>query len=162
MDGTEANAPLLARIRFGDGTIFFTSFHNETLNSESELELLKYLVFTNVTSKVESKVTETMVKGGFSPQKQSLLSTSSGAPSVNRRYECKRNGRLQFVLGFENQGALLHLRVVGPDGKVIEKEGKSTFTIDITDAIIGNWDYTVTAREVPYKNFPFTLSVWQK
>lgn len=160
--GGSDTAPLLVKMRHGEGTILYTAFHNEKQTSETELELLKYLVFTMVTSKAESKVTETMVKGGFSPQKQSLLSTSSGAPSVTRSYQCKTAGRLQFALAFEDQGAVLHVKVVAPDRKVYEQEGRSTFTIDIPNASPGEWTYTVTAREVPFENFPFTLSVWQK
>lgn len=162
VDGSQASAPLLVKVPFGEGTILFTSFHNEKQNSEEELALLKYLVFTTVTARVESKITETMVRGGFSPQKQNLLSTSSAEPSVTKTYQCTKAGHLQFVLAFENQGARLYLEIIGPDGRKFDKEGASTIKIDVTDAGVGAWKYTVTAKKVPYENFPFTLTVWQK
>jgi len=156
------NSPLLVKVPAGDGEVIFTSFHNEKANSESEIELLKYLVFTTVTAKVESAVTRTMVRGGFSPQKSSLLSTSAEAPSVTKIYNCKKRGRLQFVLSFEDRGASMTLKATAPDGKVYKKAGTSTITIDVPDAKPGKWKYTATATVVPYENFPFSLSVWQK
>jgi hypothetical protein len=56
----------------------------------------------------------------------------------------------------------LYLEIIGPDGRKFDKEGASTIKIDVTDAGVGAWKYTVTAKKVPYENFPFTLTVWQK
>jgi hypothetical protein len=162
MDGKQMTKPLLVRIRDGEGEVFFTAFHNEVQNSEEEKRLLEYLIFTMVTSKVESKVRETMVQGGFSPQKQSLLSTSAGQPSVTKTYRCDKAGPLRFVLAFEDRGALLQLQVEGPDGRKFEKEGTSTVQIDVPDAKVGDWLYTITAKRVPFANFPFTFTVGQK
>lgn len=162
LEGEETEKPLLVKIPFGEGEIFYTAFHNETQNSEKEVQLLNYLIFTMVTSHVESKVRETMVRGGFSPQKQSLLSTSAGDPSVTKTYRSNSPGLLQFVLAFENRGALLHLKVVGPGGQQFEKEGAATLQIEVPNAEVGDWTYTVTAKNVPFENFPFKLTVWQK
>src|SRR5262249_54440308 len=60
---------LLVKFYFGEGTVIFTSFHNEKQNSKTEEKLLKYLVFSAVTAQVETKLTKTMISGGFSPQK---------------------------------------------------------------------------------------------
>jgi hypothetical protein len=68
---------------------------------------------------------------------------------------------LQFVLGFQDQGARLKLIVVGPDGKSVEKEGTTTLSVDVP-AATGDWKYTVTALKVPSENFPFTVTVGQK
>ena len=65
-------------------------------------------------------------------------------------------------LGFASQGARLKLSVTAPDGKVLEREGTSTVTIDVPSAAIGAWKYRVTAPEVPNENFPFTVTVGQK
>jgi hypothetical protein len=162
MAGDTTEAPLLVKFPHGNGTVIFTSFHNEKQNSETELKLLRYLVFAAVTAQTESKITKTMVEGGFSPASKNLLSASAEAPSVTQSYQCKKAGPIQFVLGFENQGALLRLTVVGPDGKKTEKEGIATFTIDVPEAAAGPWKYTVTAVKVPYQNFPFTLTIGEK
>jgi hypothetical protein len=140
----------------------FTSFHNEAQNTETELELLRYLVFTTVTAREDARVKRTMLRGGLSPQERSLLSASSGGEPVTETYETKARGRLQFVLAFEPQGAELELAVVGPDGKEHEKTGTRTFSIDIRDAPPGQWQYTITPLEVPYKNFPFTLTIGEE
>lgn len=160
--GGEPTAPLLVKFPYHDGTVIFTSFHNEKQNSEQELKLLRYLVFSAVTAEVETRVQRTMVQGGFSPAKQNLFSASSGEQSAESVYHADAAGHLQFVLGFQNLGAELRLTVVGPDGKKLEKTGTSTITLEVPDAAAGDWRYTVTALKLPNENFPFTVTVGQK
>jgi hypothetical protein len=155
-------APLLVKFPFGEGAVIFTSFHNEKQNSETETELLKYLVFIAMTARVEMQVRKTMIEGGFSPAKESLLNVVPGKRQFTRTYTCEQPTDLQFVLAFEARGAELKLEVVGPQGKKLQKQGSSTFTIEVTNAAAGEWKYTVTALKVPYKNFPFNLSVGAK
>ncbi len=103
--GGQQTGPLLVSFPVGDGTVIFTSFHNEAQNNDVEKELLRYLVFTTITAREESRVKRTMVRGGLSPQERNLFSASSGGQPVGNRYELAKAGRLQFALGFENQGA---------------------------------------------------------
>ncbi|HET6882848.1 MAG TPA: hypothetical protein VFI31_21955, partial [Pirellulales bacterium] len=160
--GQEQTAPLMVKFPVHDGTVIFTSFHNEKQNNETELKLLRYLVFSAVTAEVETKVERTMVQGGFAPAKKNLFSASAGEPSATSVYHADKPGHLQFVLGFQNAGAELRLTVVGPDGKKQERQGTSTITIDLADAAAGDWTYTVTAVKLPNENFPFTVTVGQK
>ena len=81
------------------------------------------------------------------------------SPPVTSTYKNARRRPLRFVLSFANQGAQLALSVQGPNAETFQQEGTSTFTIDVPDAAVGDWSYTVTARKVPYPNFPFSLSV---
>jgi hypothetical protein len=157
--GKKLKAPLLVKFSLGKGTVIFTSFHNERQNSEVELKLLRYLVFSAVTAKIESRVAQTMIQGGFSPRKTNLLSASSGSQEIRQSYEHKQAGKLRFVLGFENRGARLRLSVFSPTGEQFDQEGTSTLTIDLANAPAGRWEYVVTALEVPYANFPFNLTV---
>ena len=129
--GQERMAPLLVKFPFHDGNVIFTSFHNEKQHSDIETKLLRYLVFAAVTANVDTQVSNTMMRGGFSPAKRNLFSTSPGERSVGQIYNCTKIGDLQFVLGFANQGARLKLSVTSPDGKVLEREGTSTVTIDV-------------------------------
>jgi hypothetical protein len=152
-------SPLLVKFPFGEGTVIFTSFHNEKQNSKTEDKLLKYLVFSAVTAQVETKVTKTMISGGFSPRQSARLSTSATDPKITHKYHNKKAGRLQFALGFEDRGAKLRLTLISPSGEKIEKEGTFTFTVQIDNAPEGDWTYTVTALQVPFANFPFTLTV---
>jgi len=162
VDGQEGTGPLLVTFPFQEGSVVFTSFHNEAQNSEIELELLRYLVFTTVTAREDARIKRTMVRGGLSPKERSLLSVSSGGEPVTQSYRCQDRGRLQFVLGFEDQGARLSLTLTGPDGRRYEKHGARTFTIEVPDAAPGEWQYTVTPLEVPYRNFPFTLTIGEE
>ncbi len=157
--GVTIDAPLLVKFPAGKGTVLFTSFHNEKQNSELETRLLKHLVFSTVTAGVEATVTRSMVSGGLSLQKTSLLSAAPGDPSVTRTYQHARPGNLAFTLGFEARGARLRLDVVSPAGDRSTKRGESTVTIDIPQAAAGSWTYTVTPESLPYPNFPFTLSI---
>jgi hypothetical protein len=160
--GQEATGPLLASFPHGNGTVIFTSFHNEAQNSKVESELLKNLVFTTVTAKVDTSVKQTMVRGGFSPRERNLLSASASEETASQTYECQGARQLQFVLGFENRGAELKLTVVAPDGSHRDKTGHSTFLIDVVNPPTGTWRYTVTPVKIPYPNFPFTMTVGEK
>jgi hypothetical protein len=160
--GEQKSCPLLVKFPYKDGTVIFTSFHNEKVNSQVESKLLRYLVFTAVTANVEAQVTKTMIQGGFSPGKKSIFSASKDQPSVTRTYQCTKEGQLQFVLGFQGSGARLRLTVVAPDGRKFEEEGDSTLTIDVPHAVVGDWQYTVTAIQLPNENFAFTVTVGQK
>lgn len=153
-----SETPLLVKFGFDKGTVIFTSFHNESQNSEIEQKLLKYLVFSAVTAQIENESHQQMLKGGFSPQKSNLLS-ASGAAEMSNVYKSKNAGKVQFILGFQEQGAKLKLTVVSPDGKKVEKVGTSTLVIEETSTMAGDWRYTVTALEVPFPDFPFTLTV---
>lgn len=160
--GEMQQAAFLVKFPYRDGTVIFTSFHNEKQNSVTELKLLRYLVFSAVTAEVESRVQRTMVRGGFSPAKQNLFSASAGARSATTVYHADEAGHLQFALGFQNLGARLKLSVKSPSGKAFEQEGDSTFTVDVPDAEAGDWQYTVTALKLPNENFPFTVTVGRK
>ena len=156
--GETVKAPLLVKVPFEEGAVIFTSFHNEKQNSEKELDLLRFLVFAAVTAKETEKANKIMVQGGFSPREQSLIGASAENPSVTKTYRNAKAGALRFVLGFQ-PGARFRLVVTGPSGQKAEKEGASTFTIDVPGAPVGDWSYTITALKLPYANFPFTLTV---
>jgi hypothetical protein len=160
--GRPASAPLLVKFPFGSGTVIFTSFHNETQNSETETALLRYLVFSAVTAREEENVKRTMVRGGFSPQERSLLSASSSSEAITRSYECRQPGPLQFVLAFDERGARLRLTVVGPGGQRQELTDTKTFQIDIPNAQAGTWQYTIAPLELPSPNFAFELMIGEK
>ncbi len=154
-----ARAPFLVKFQFGKGTVIFTSFHNEKQNSAIEQQLLKYLVFSAVTAQVESQVHGELIKGGFSPQKQNLLSASADNPRVSYTYRATKAGKIRFVLGFDDRGARLKMTVVSPAGDKTEEEGTKTFHIDAFNPGPGEWRYTVEALRVPFPDFPFTVTV---
>lgn len=162
LEGREVTGPLLVKFPFENGNVIFTSFHNEHQNTRTEQELLRYLVFATVTAREEANVRRTMVRGGFSPKERSLLSASSDSQPVAQEYTCQHPGPLQFVLGFEQPGAKLRLTVTGPSGVKHEQDGTSTFRIDIPDAKSGTWRYIVTPLDVPFANYPFTLTIGEK
>ncbi len=160
--GELRTAPLLVRFAHENGTVVFTSFHNEAQNSQTEMELLRYLVFASVMAREEVSVRQSMVRGGFSPVEGNLLTASPGEQSVSQVYHADKPGDLRFVLAFQGPGARLRLTVTGPDGRRLEETGRSTITLSAPDAPAGDWKYTVTAVEIPYRNFPFSMTVGQR
>ena len=160
--GGDESGPLLVQFPFEKGNVIFTSFHNEVQASQTELELLRSLVFTTVNAQLDAGVRRTMISGGFSPVERNLLSASGNEQRIEDTYDCSGDKSLQFVLGFEPRGARLRLTVAPPVGESISKEGTSTFTIDVPQATPGKWRYTVTLIEAPYPNFPFSLTIGEK
>lgn len=162
MDGRRVKAPLLVQFPFEKGSVIFTSFHNEKQHTAVERELLHTLVLATVTARLRAEVQRTMLRGGFSPVARNLLSASVRQPAVVRSFPHDGHGALQFVLGFEDQGAELRLEVTAPDGRQWSKSGTSTLVIQVADAPAGTWQYKIEALRVPYANFPFTFSVGRK
>lgn len=162
IDGRTEVVPLLVSFPFKEGMVVFTSFHNEAQNSELELRLLRYLVFTTVVAAEEEKIKRALVQGGFSPQERGILRPLSEKEEVTEAYECSRKAHLQFVLGFRDQGASLRLTIVGPDARRHERTDSKTFVVDVPNAAPGRWKYTITPIKVPYQNFPFTLTIGEK
>ena len=162
VDGTQATAPLLVKFPLGQGSVIFTSFHNEKQQSEQEMTLLKFLVFSAVTAGVDAEATRTMARGGFAETKKNLFSASGDAEAVSQTYDNKEVANLQFVLAFADQSATLELRVDGPGGVSERRRGASTISIDVPGAAVGEWKYTITAVKVPSENFPFTITVGKK
>lgn len=160
--GRQVTGPLLVQFPFEDGSVIFTSFHNEKQNSQIERQLLRYLVFTTVTAGTDAKVRSTMISGGFSPVERSLLAASPEDQSVTQSYDNPQECHLQFVLGFAARGAELRLEVTGPGSGRMTRAGTSTFTVDVPRAAKGQWQCTITPTKVPYENFPFTLTVGEK
>ena len=115
--------PLLVTFPAEKGTVIFTSFHNEAQNSKQEETLLRYLVFTAVTAKEESLVAKTMLQGGSASQK-SLLSHSSGNPTITQTYRCSQPGRLQWA-GISGTGGTPAVYHRGPQWARIQKGNRS-------------------------------------
>jgi hypothetical protein len=149
-------APLLVRFHHGKGTVIFTSFHNEKENSDITNKLLKYMVLSVVTAKEHSKVTQSLVKGGFSPTKSNLMSASAGDQKSTQTFNHTKPGKVRFVLAFD-AGAKLRLEIEGPGGKKYDQTATSSITIEVPDAAAGEWRCTVTALSVPYEHFAFQL-----
>src|SRR5262249_14662384 len=149
---------------FGKGAVVFTSFHNEKQTSEVEKKLLQFLVFSLVTAKHDAEMAEMMSQGGtFEPGKSNLLSTAGGAKAFERTYTSKKAGPLRFGLAFNNEeGVKLGLTIQSPEGKKYKWEGSSKVVLEVPNAPVGEWRYTVTAIETPYENFPFTVTVGEK
>jgi hypothetical protein len=158
-EGVQSEAPLLVKFREGQGTVIFTSFHNEAQNSQQEDILLRYLVFTAVTAKAETLSDKTMLAGGFSPVKRSQINHVAGQPSATRIYQSDSADPLRFALSFTDEGARLRLTLVAPGGQKYSKEVDGTIVVQATGAPMGEWSYTVEMIKVPYENFPFSVSV---
>jgi hypothetical protein len=163
MTGKIVSLPLLVEITNGKGSVLFTSFHNETQNSEKELLLLKYLVFASVTAEENARARDVLVQGGFSPSASDIFTSSDSHATTEYKYPNPEKANLSFVLGFANQGAKLTMEIVDLQGKVVSaKTGSETFQISVNGAVAGDWICRIKAEKVPFENFPYTLNVGSK
>lgn len=111
---------------------------------------------------MERRIQRTMISGGFSPQQFNRIATSLENPKATAVYKHEKAGQLRFVLGFRDAKARLKLTLISPAGEKIEKEDTKGFALEFENAPAGEWTYTITALNVPYPNFPFTLTVGAK
>jgi hypothetical protein len=160
--GVDATAPLLVKFPFGKGQVIFTSFHNEKVSSAVEDKLLQYLVFAMVTANVDAELQEQVNQGGFAPQRSNLLSTPKENPSVTKSFQNHKVGPLRVALGFRDEGAKLKLYLRSPDGRDWSQEFTSGVVLEVPDAAVGEWSYTITAVQLPYENFPFIVTIGEK
>jgi len=158
----EATAPLMVKFQVGKGTVIFTSFHNEKQNSRTEKQLLQYLVFSLVTAGVDNEIGSSLDQGGFSARGSNLLSTPQRNQTITKKYDNRAAADLRFALGFRNEGAKLRFNIQSPDGKQFTWEGTSTVILEVPNAAAGTWTYSVTDLQLPYENFPFTVTVGEK
>jgi len=162
IDAGSATAPLMVKFQVGKGTVIFTSFHNEKQNSRIEKQLLQYLVFSLVTAGIDSEVNSSLDQSGFSARGSNLLSTPKRNQTITKHYDNKSAADLRFALGFRNEGAKLRFNIQSPDGKQFTWEGASTVILEVANARAGQWTYSVTDLQLPYENFPFTVTVGEK
>jgi hypothetical protein len=162
----ERTGPLLVRFRFGQGkipgTVVFTSFHNEKENTDLALKLLRFLVFTTVLGRSETLAMKTLAADGFQAKGRSLLSVSQGDRTTTNVFHRDKQGRLRMALTLGAAGAKLRFKIVDPAGLTFEKEVTASFVGEVDDAVAGDWTYSVTAIELPYPNFPFSVSIGAK
>jgi hypothetical protein len=162
IDAGVATAPLMVKFQVGKGTVIFTSFHNEKQNSDIEKELLQYLVFSLVTAGIDSEINSSLDKDNFASRGSNLLSTPKRNQTITKTYDNKGGADLRFALGFRNEGAKLRFNIKAPDGKQFTWEGTSTVILEVANAKAGLWTYSVTDLQLPYENFPFTVTVGEK
>lgn len=157
-----AEAPLMVKFQVGKGTVIFTSFHNEKQNSDDEKKLLQHLVFSLVTAGVDADINAKLEQSGFGTQRSNLLSTPKRNQTITKQHENKSVATLRFALGFRPEGAKLRFQVKSPDGKVFTKDCETSTIIEVPNAQTGMWTYSVTDLQLPYENFPFTVTVGEK
>lgn len=160
--GQMAQSPLLVRFQSGEGTVIFTSFHNEKQNSEVEQKLLKALVFATILAKTQSSTTKTLVKGGFKPVGNSMIGAATRSQAVTQTYRAAKAVTLKFSVGFETRGGTLKLTVVPPNGRKQEKQSSSSFDLEVECDQSGEWKYTIESIKSPSGDFPFTLTFGEK
>ena len=68
--------PLLVKFRYGQGIVFFTSFHNSVIASETAKKLLRYLVFAAVIADAEARVLKVLKRTDFTLTPPELLTAA--------------------------------------------------------------------------------------
>jgi hypothetical protein len=152
--------PLLVKFTQGQsGTVFFTSFHNSAIASDTAKKLLRYLVFSAVIADAEGRVMKVLKREDFNVKPPELLTAPDAAWSVTRTHVQKKDGVFRVGLGFNNEGAEVRLVIEGPDGTRLEKVGKDAFIAEVRYGPPGEWKITLSMKTLPYPNFPISLVV---
>lgn len=158
-DRLKKGTPLLVKFPHGQGTVFFTSFHNSVIATDTAKKLLRYLVFSAVVADAESRVLRIMKRGDFTLTEPELLTITGPEWKVIRAHEMKREGLFRVGVGFNNEGAEVKLVIAGPGGIKFEKTARDAFIVEVRNASVGDWTFTLTSDKSPYPNFPLTLVV---
>ena len=152
--------PLLVKFTPGQsGTVFFTSFHNSAIASDTAKKLLRYLVFSAVVADAEGRVMKVLKREDFNVKTPELLTAPDGEWTVTRTHTQKKYGVFRVGVGFNNEGAEVRLVIEGPDGVRLERTGKDAFIAEVRYATPGEWKITLSAKTLPYPNFPLSLVV---
>jgi hypothetical protein len=151
--------PLLVRFTHEQGTVFFTSFHNSAIASDTAKKLLRHLVFSAVLADAEGRVLKVLRREDFNVKAPDLLTVTDADWSVTRTHVQKKTGVFRVGVGFNNEGAEVKLVVEGPGGVRLEKTGKDAFIAEVRYAPAGEWKLTVSTNKLPYPNFPISLVV---
>ena len=152
--GQKVMAPLLVTVPFEKGTIIFTSFHNEKVNSEVETKLLKFLVFAAVIAKETSQAQQTMLSSGFSPKKQSLLSASPENPPVVSVYKNDRAPAVAFRPQLQERGCRATACRARTDWPASRASGCLNFQYRHSRCRSGRLDMHGHCTQGPLRQFP--------
>jgi len=160
--GEMRTAPLMVRFPFGNnnGKVIFTSFHNESQNSDLEVKLLQYLVFSLVTESIEAELNASSAKEGFESRGSNLLSTQAKKDEP-RIYDNPRVCTLRFALGYRGERYKLRFTIESPSGKIFSHVCEGTTTLEVTEAEKGKWKYSVENINAP-DNLAFRMIVVEK
>ncbi len=150
VSGGEKESPLMVKFQPTphSGSVIFTSFHNAEQPGADIKKLLEFLIFRTVTAQSELKLSAQMKLSGVVPTHSKLATTKENS-SATETYTSKKQGKLRFGLAFNPGEGKLRLEVKGPGGKVAKAEHNSSFTIEIENAPVGEWTYTITTVQVP-------------
>lgn len=155
----KAGTPLLVKFRHGQGTVFFTSFHNSVIATDTAKNLLRYLVFSAVIADAEARVLKVLKRVDFAVKPPELLTAPDDSWTATRKIALKKEGLFRVGVGFNNEGAEVKLVIEGPSGVKYEKVSKDAFIVEMRNATVGEWKITLSTTKLPYPNFPFTLIV---
>jgi M6 family metalloprotease-like protein len=148
---------LAATFQSGNGSVVYTTFHNEANISEDIQKFLEYSVLIPITSQQRQEVIDLLESLGYDVDDPTLNSINKGEEKFFTTYEITTETKLAFILSW--QSGTMKLSVFKPDGSLYaEKEsGESPIIIEVNNPDQGQWTYKVTAIDVAYDNYPFVV-----
>jgi streptogramin lyase len=79
---------------------------------------------------------------------------------TSSQYTFNNNKAQNLAFGLNWAGSILKLSVYKPDGSLFtEKQGAPPLIIQVPNAEIGDWHYTVTGVDVPNNDYPYAVQV---
>ena len=158
---TMTDKPLAVFFRYGDGSVTYTTFHNEAQITDLQQKLLEYLVLKPVTSEIARDLIDQIIQWGGSVVAETIDTISQG-DTCTFIYVSSEVQDLMFGLGWP--GSTMKLSIYRPDDTLYaQKESSaSPIFVEVLNAEAGEWTYKITAMDVTYDNYPFVVEIGSK
>jgi murein DD-endopeptidase MepM/ murein hydrolase activator NlpD len=106
--------------------------------------------------------TASLATGSLAQEQEVIEDTINiGEISIPKNFLIENAGNALFILSLAFPGSTLELNVYEPSGLLYGsyQANHSPLMITIPDPVIGEWNYSVRAVDVPYDNYPFAMSI---
>lgn len=152
--------PYLVLFHYGEGLVIYTVFHNSEQVSKTEKKLLNYLIFRPLMSGAATKAAQLVEAQMATPGKEIFASIDPGKTSDRYGVDASPSTTILFVLSWE-EDANLGIQIWNPSGKLVQDETltRSPITIEVPVTQGGTWSCAIQGKRVPYKNFPYVLTI---
>ena len=152
--------PYLVLFHYGEGLVIYTVFHNSEQVSKTEKKLLNYLVFRPLMSSAATKAAQLVEAQMATPGKEIFASVDPGKTSGRYGVSVTPSATILYVLSWE-EDANLGLQVWDPSGKLVKDENltSSPISVEVPVSQGGTWSCAIQGKRVPYKNFPYVLTI---
>jgi len=152
--GTKSG-PLMVGFDYEDGYVIFTTFHNEPQQTEPEQKLIRYMVLRQTAGWLLAEAIAYLNSALYKVQE--IIDAINQSETHIYKFKNYFRQLLQIILHWS--GSEMKLTIYKPDGSPYGswQYTSSPIIVEIPDADTGDWEYRITAIQVPFENYPLAL-----